>query len=181
MIILTGKSCSGKDTILKELTKLGYQKIITYTTRPPRKKEIDGLSYNFITEKDFLEKITNNFFAEYDAFHSVEGEWFYGSSKDSYFNSQDKAIILTPKGISQIKVSGFTNFKVFYIDAPEEIIKERLEKRGDKKEEAERRMLKDDMDFIGISQITDYTILNDGKYSPEFLAKIINMGYKGGE
>ena len=29
MIILVGKSCSGKDTVVKELTKMGYNKIVT--------------------------------------------------------------------------------------------------------------------------------------------------------
>ena len=38
MLLLTGKTCSGKDTIKKELIKMGMESVITYTTRPPRKK-----------------------------------------------------------------------------------------------------------------------------------------------
>lgn len=47
MIILVGKSCSGKDTVVKELTKMGYNKIVTCTTRPPRPGEINGREYHF--------------------------------------------------------------------------------------------------------------------------------------
>ena len=48
MLLLTGKTCSGKDTIKKELIKMGMESVITYTTRPPRKKEIDKMSYHFV-------------------------------------------------------------------------------------------------------------------------------------
>ena len=35
-MVLIGKSCSGKDTVVKELKKMGYESIVTYTTRPMR-------------------------------------------------------------------------------------------------------------------------------------------------
>lgn len=47
MIILIGKSGSGKDAILRELQKHGFTKITTVTTRPPRHNEINGRSYIF--------------------------------------------------------------------------------------------------------------------------------------
>ena len=50
MIILVGKSCSGKDTVVKELAKMGYNKIVTCTTRPPRPGEIDGREYHFLNK-----------------------------------------------------------------------------------------------------------------------------------
>lgn len=35
MIVLFGKTCSGKDTIMKYLVEhYGYKKLVTYTTRP---------------------------------------------------------------------------------------------------------------------------------------------------
>lgn len=33
MLILVGKSCSGKSTIQKELAKLGIKSVLEYTTR----------------------------------------------------------------------------------------------------------------------------------------------------
>ena len=56
MLILVGKSSSGKDTIQKELIKLGYTPIVNYTTRPPRIGEVDGIAYHFVTQEEFLEK-----------------------------------------------------------------------------------------------------------------------------
>ncbi len=51
MLLLVGKSASGKDTIQKELIKMGMKAVVSYTTRSPRKGEIDGIAYHFITKE----------------------------------------------------------------------------------------------------------------------------------
>lgn len=53
LIYITGKSCSGKDTVVKHLCgKTGYKKIVRNTTRPPREGEDEGC-YNFISQEEF--------------------------------------------------------------------------------------------------------------------------------
>ncbi|MEA2616181.1 MAG: guanylate kinase, partial [Chloroflexota bacterium] len=55
LIVLSGPSGVGKDTVLRELfsrePRLRYS--ISYTTRPPRPGEVDGLSYTFVDEETF--------------------------------------------------------------------------------------------------------------------------------
>ena len=50
LIVLTGKSNSGKDTIAKELQNRGINRILSYTTRPMRPTE-NGTEYHFISQK----------------------------------------------------------------------------------------------------------------------------------
>ena len=64
MLILCAPMASGKDTIQKELIKMGMNSVVSYTTRPPRKGEVDGIAYHFITKEDFLNKENQGFFAE---------------------------------------------------------------------------------------------------------------------
>ena len=46
IIILIGESAVGKDTLCTYLVdNNGYERIVTYTTRPPRDNEIDGVDY----------------------------------------------------------------------------------------------------------------------------------------
>ena len=55
---LMGKSSSGKDTIFKEINNdkdLNLKPIISYTTRPKRINETNGVEYFFIN-KDELNK-----------------------------------------------------------------------------------------------------------------------------
>ena len=54
MVILSSPSGVGKTTITKKLQQK-YQNLkisISYTTRPPRSNEIDGVDYNFISKKN---------------------------------------------------------------------------------------------------------------------------------
>lgn len=49
LFILTGRAGSGKSTCLSFLETIGYKRIVTYTTRPPRNNEIDGVDYHFVS------------------------------------------------------------------------------------------------------------------------------------
>ena len=89
MIILLGKTASGKDTIVNYLVKnLGYKKLTTYTTRPMRPGEVQNLQYHFISEEDFKEKISHGFFLEYKTYHTEFDDWYYGSAMEDYEKSK---------------------------------------------------------------------------------------------
>ena len=180
MIILTGKACSGKDTIKKELiNKHNYINIITYTTRPKRKGEKDGVSYNFISEKEFKEKIEKGFFAEYQTYNVANGDiWYYGSSVQDIekYENENAVIILTPDGVRDIMITTDTAPTVVYVYANQKTIVERQKKRGDEPNEAERRRNFDNKDFRGWEDEVDKIIYNnlDNKLE-DVVQKILNL------
>ena len=51
IVILCGKSSSGKDLIKNKLIKNGFKGIVTNTTRPPREGEKEGVNYYYLSEK----------------------------------------------------------------------------------------------------------------------------------
>ena len=67
LVLLSGVSGAGKDTIKKELLKRmdNATTMPSYTDREPREGEVDGEIYNFITTAEFEEKIKANEFYEY--------------------------------------------------------------------------------------------------------------------
>lgn len=166
MLIVLGKTASGKDTIVKELvSKHGFKKVVTYTTRPMRKKEISDVTYHYIPEQEFLEKTQEGFFAEYKAYKTEEGIWYYGSAIQDYTNADEKCvIILTPNGLKDI-LKLKIEFSSIYVYANNSTIKERLAKRGDRKEEAERRLKQDNIDFKGVENMVDKIIYNNSNDS----------------
>lgn len=185
MICLVGGTGTGKDTIKRELLKRGYEPVITYTTRPKRPGEVDGVSYHFITKSEFRRLKAQEFFAETTYYDVASGErWYYGSSFESLkLDSQQKVVILNPYGIRNIfkKLSTFELVDWFvvnlYCNDPE-IIKKRLEKRGDKEEEISRRIKADKIDFEGIDYYSNMDMCNDGSNKPEVLAKVIDETYE---
>ena len=174
-----GKTASGKDTILNEIVKLGYCKLVTYTTRPIRPGEVNGINYHFISTDDFQIKNKNGFFAETTSYKVASGEtWYYGSAIKDY--DKDSVMIVNPDGIKKIRKINSLNPIVFYIQADEDVIKERLRKRGDNPKEAERRIEADKKDFFCVEKYADYNIKNNGngEYPPKMLARNIIGKYE---
>ena len=179
MIALIGKTASGKDSIKKELLKLGYESVVTTTTRPMRPGEVQDVSYHFIDKSQFRRLNIQGFFVETTSYDTVHGTWYYGTQKKDLEDNDNKVIILNPDGIlSLMRTIDMSNWVVFFIDCPEEIIKKRLNKRGDNPEEAERRLEADRKDFVNILRLCDHRIINDGRRKIDEIAHKIHALYK---
>lgn len=103
-VIISGPSGVGKDTILKEFLQKHpeYKKLTTYTTRKKREKEIEDVSYHFISKEKFLKMQKNGEFIESDD-HFGE---YYGSSKNEILN-----ILKTNNLITILDVNGAESIK----------------------------------------------------------------------
>lgn len=163
MIIFMGKTASGKDTISKELvSKHGFRRCITYTTRPIRDGEIQNVAYHFISNEDFEQKIKEGFFAEWKSYNTVFGIWYYGTALEDIEKEDDKTIlVITPDGYRDIIKKVKNKPKSIYIYANNPTIKKRLTERGDDKKEAERRLESDNVDFKGIEKEVDKIVYNN--------------------
>lgn len=180
MIILVGESASGKSTIEKILVdKYGYKKTVSYTTRSPRKGEVDGIDYHFISKDDYAKKLNDGFFAETGSYNG----WFYGTTKDQY--CKNTVCVLTPHGLRQIKKSfgkdAELRIKSFYINVPRRDRLIKILERGDEINEAIRRNQSDVGQYDGIEDEVDFIIENDNYiYSPYDVAYTIKELYEGG-
>ncbi|MBU5331705.1 AAA family ATPase [Anaerocolumna aminovalerica] len=173
MIVLTGYTASGKDTTLKELIKLGYKPIISYTTRPIRPKEIDGVDYHFISEIEFLQKNKEGFFAETSKHKMIKRHVYYGSAEKDIENNSNGVVILDPNGLNQIKEKKL-NITSFYIDVDEKILIERLKQRGDNEADYELRLENDKKDFKNIHNEVDFIIDGNNKTPKQIALEILD-------
>ena len=104
MLILVGHSASGKTEIANELKRdYDMKKIITYTTRPIRINEVNGVDYHFVTEEEFLSLKEKDFFVETTLFNG----YYYGSSKEDV--KDDAVVILDPVGLTNFMNSKLDN------------------------------------------------------------------------
>lgn len=178
LTFIMGKTCSGKTRIVKELCeKYGYHKLVTYTTRPMRKAEKDGVDYHFISARDFDDKINMGFFAEYKRYNTNDGVWSYGVAKENLANADNKTVlIVTPDGYRDIeKVYPDLKCRLLYIYANNKTIKNRASKRGDNTAEMTRRIKADSEDFKGVESLADKIVYNnDGDELNMVLDKINN-------
>lgn len=178
MLVLCGKSAVGKNFLLNELINQGMKRVTTYTTRPMRDEEEDGVDYHFISDCFFNKLQLENYFAETAEYNVANGSiWKYGSAACDYTNSDNSVIILNPDGIKQIKKKNIPVIIVF-LDASKEVRIQRLKMRGDDEDEMKRRMKADDKDFADIALIADYVFFTDVGVDTKILAEKIYQKYK---
>lgn len=146
-IVLVGPGGSGKNHMAEILEKRGYVRCVTTTSRPPRPNEKHGVDYYFESEDFFLSN--KDKFYEIDQFNG----WFYGTLLVD-FRSSD-LILMTPRGIKNLKPEDRVDSLVIYLNPPKDVIKERLKARRDA-DSAERRMKTDAEDF---ADFTDYDLV----------------------
>ena len=171
IIILIGESASGKSTLEKELVNRGFNKIISYTTRPIRQNETNGIDYHYISKEDFLNKLHEGFFAE----HTIYNEWFYGIATEDCIN--DAIAVVEPHGFRQLAQMDGINVISFYIKVDERERLIRMVKRGDNLLEVFRRIFSDQGVFQFIDQEVDYVIDNNSNInnSIDEIVKLIGI------
>lgn len=171
ILILCGKSGSGKDAILKKLVSdHNFTPIISTTSRPRRLGETDCIEYKFTTKKKFLEMIENNRFIEYRSYNTlvnnVADTWYYGIEKQNFSDEIRYAVILDINGTKEfIKYFGESKCVVQYVRASDDVRELRARNRGSfSKPEWDRRLEADAVDFSEeeIESVSDYIVNNNG-------------------
>lgn len=130
ILTISGKSGSGKSTFANALVKTGgFEETVSFTTRLPRPGEIDGQHYNFISQKDFQEKLKNKEILEHT---NINGN-YYGTdlTEIKRIQSLNKTPVIVcdpecPKELSQKQKDG--NFKLvsMFINVSPELLAERI-------------------------------------------------------
>lgn len=170
LIVLCGKICSGRTSILREIIKRNaISPLISHTDRPIRSNEIDGYDYYFLNSYRFNELIFNDSFVEMRTYNTKNGLWRYGLSKDEINGDYKKGIvILDLKGLEKIEeYCKDTNIKVvsIYIDVDGETrLKRALDRQSPTTEEQRieicRRYMADHNDFENAEEYCDHTVYN---------------------
>ena len=184
LVLLSGVSGAGKDTIKKELMKRldNITSMPSYTDRSPRPGEVNGEVYHFITTEEFEEKIKQDEFYEY----SVHHEHYYGTSKKVLNNKIKEGKII----VKDIEVNGTENLLnllkddikivTIFLRVPKDELRRRLENRIEKAsiKEIELRLNRFDFEESKIGMY-DYVLKNDDLEKPvQIIMTIIKNEYE---
>lgn len=188
-------SSVGKDTVREVLeNKYGYKNIVSYTSRPMRVGEIEGVGYNFVSKNEFENMINNNEMIEYRSYETNwcgnSDTWFYGVRKFTLNQDTDYVIVMDLLGAeSIIKYFGEENCILVYLDASDKIREIRAINRGSfDLTEWNRRLRADykDFSFANLQSFTNrynkvWRIKNEihGEQAINEIADVINFIRKG--
>lgn len=180
LILLSGVSGAGKDTIKKELIKRieNVESLPSFTDRPQRPGDVPGVTYNFVTKEEFEKMIDNNELYEYNVHH----EHYYGTSRKLMNEKIASGKII----VKDMDVNGTENLidilredtKVItiFLKVPKDVLRKRLEKRVDKMDPKQIQLRLNRFDYeeskIGLY---DYVIKNnDLEKTIKIITAIIN-------
>ena len=184
LIVFSAPSGSGKTTLvhylLNERTDLAFS--ISATSRKPRENEIDGKDYFFLSKEDFISKIDNGEFLEYE---EVYDGTLYGTLIDEVERNLENGVNV----IFDIDVIGGINIKelfpertlAIFVKPPSiEALEERLKKRGDNSPEEIDKRVEKAIKEIEYSSAFDEIILNANleeskKIASKYVDKFLNQ------
>lgn len=142
MLVIIGPSACGKTQIVNQLIeKYHFKKLVTYTTRPIRIGEVNGIDYHFVTTNEFEEKIKHDFFLEYVKYNHN----YYGTSFSDL--KEDKVVIIEAEGLKKYIEKARNKIKIVYIRCSKPIRRIRMMNRHDDIESIEERLVSDDSIF----------------------------------
>lgn len=164
LIVISGPTCAGKGTICRELLKESNKlwESISYTSRPMRPTEQDGIDYYFVTRETFEEKINNDEFLEYARIHYGD---YYGTPKaqikEKLDNGIDVLLEIDIQGALQVKEKVKDAIFIFILAPTMEEIKRRLQARG--AENNEQMIERFTTAYREINEVTkyNYVVVND--------------------
>lgn len=140
-LVVSAPSGAGKTTICREFIKV-FPQIrfsVSYTTRPPRRGEVDGRDYHFVSEEDFRRRIDAGEFVEWAENYG----YLYGTSGEAVRSFLDKGedvlLDVEPRGAKALKERYAGGVFVFILPPSLDELRSRLAKRGEAQDVANRR------------------------------------------
>ncbi|MEN8211175.1 MAG: guanylate kinase, partial [Thermodesulfobacteriota bacterium] len=163
LYVVSAPSGAGKTTLIKRVLNrfktLSYS--VSHTTRAPRNNEQQGLDYFFISQEEFKEKISRDYWLEWAKVHGN----YYGTSKDFIKTSLDKGksliLDIDVQGTSQILQSGLEMVTIFIMPPSIEILSQRLENRGSDSKKVIDKRIKNAKIEIAKKHMYQYVVIND--------------------
>ncbi len=132
LVTITGPSLTGKSKLAQILFPHGFEEVVSTTTRPARKGEVEGVHYYFTDVNTFKGMVDQNLMIE-----KVQvGKNFYGVSKPAFDHVISKGkngvAVVEPDGAQQVAEYCLKNnikLHQVFIDNPTHVLVDRFLKR----------------------------------------------------
>ena len=176
LFVVSSPSGGGKGTIIEHVLEcvenLSYS--VSYTTRAPRLKEVDGREYFFIGRETFEEMIAAGEFLEWACVHGN----LYGTAKNQILAEtaagSDIILEVDVQGAASVRRLLMDSVSIFILPPSYEVLRERLIARGTDSPEELAVRLRNAPEELRQYSAFDYVIINDEvKRAVNQLASII--------
>jgi guanylate kinase len=163
LFIVSAPSGTGKTTVVERLVKItpNLRMSRSYTSRPMREGERDGVDYNFITREQFEQMAREQAFLEWA---DIYGNYYGTGAADTdrcLVAGEDVVLVIDVQGARQVRSRGLENIGIFVLPPSAAVLEQRLRGRSKDTGEQIRRRLE-----VACREVTDvdsydYVVIND--------------------
>ena len=163
LFVVSAPSGTGKTTVVEELVKIvpGLELSRSYTSRPRRSNETDGVDYNFVSRDDFEQRIFRGEFLEHaDVFGN-----YYGTcrveTEARLASGRDLMLVIDVQGARQVRSQLPATVGIFVMPPSFQVLERRLRQRSQDTPAAMERRLATARTEVSAWEEYDYIVIND--------------------
>ena len=163
LFVVTAPSGAGKtsicDAVLKTVPRLKYS--VSATTRPPRKGEVHGEDYFFLTRGEFDARIEAGDFLEWAEVHGNRYGTLAPTVRSHLEQGMDVILEIAPQGAFQVKDTMPSSVLIFITAPSMSELERRIRRRGAETDEQVRTRLRTAERELLLVETYDHVVEND--------------------
>ena len=163
LFIVSAPSGTGKTTLVERLVQLvpDLVRSCSYTSRPPRPGEADGVDYNFVDENQFAEMVAAGGFLEWA---EVFGHRYGTGADDTESHrraGRDVVLVIDVQGAQEVRERGVDAVSIFVLPPSYSALEQRLGRRAAADQTRLHGRLEAARREVAAARRYDYLVVND--------------------
>jgi guanylate kinase len=163
LFIVSAPSGTGKTTLVERLVqRVPHLRMSrSYTSRPARPGEADGVDYNFISRDRFEQMVRDGEFLEHA---DVFGNYYGTCAEDTEATlaaGHDLVLVIDVQGATQVRNRGLDTVGIFILPPSAAVLEQRLRGRSKDSEEQVQRRLEVAAREVAECATYEYVVIND--------------------
>jgi len=162
LVIISGPSGAGKDSVVKRMRELNYpfHFVVTTTDRPPRPGEVNGLDYHFVSTAAFDKMIANDELFEHAVVYGQHKGIPKAQVREALSSGMDVIMRLDVQGAATACQLVPEALAIFLVPPSIEVLIDRLRRRGSDSPAQLRKRMDTVLAEIGRIREFDYVVVN---------------------
>ena len=163
LFVLSAPSGAGKTSISRELLarQPGLCQSVSFTTRPMRSGEQEGVDYHFVSAERFERMVNDGAFAEWAEVHGNRYGTARATLQSAEAEGRDVLLDIDVQGAAQLRASGLEGVFIFILPPSMAELRQRLAGRNTDSAEAIERRMHNAVSEIREAAHFDYLVVND--------------------
>ncbi|MHB1293564.1 MAG: guanylate kinase [Anaerolineae bacterium] len=177
LVIISGPSGVGKDSVIKRLVQTGQpiHFVVTATSRAPRAGEVDGVDYDFVSTAEFEGMVTRGEMFEHAVVYGQYKGVPKAQAREALDSGKDVVMRLDVQGARRVHQLIPEAITIFLLPPSVEVLQRRLQRRAGDTDEQVQERLRTALEELGCIDEFRYAVVNREGALDETVNQIVGI------